>query len=198
MDLNRIILHYGPLSSEVLGQLEEAAELVTVYAGDVLLAQGTMCKAWYFNRNGLLRVSYSGKGKENTILFGSEGDVFTSFHSWFANEPASFSLIAIEDSEVYQMPFHTMRRLISLYPEMLQWTLTLLEGQMYVFERRYVKFANCNAEERLIKFLGKDFPKLERIAGKTIAQRIPLKYIASYLGIKPETLSRLRRRIAGK
>lgn len=195
MELKEILLHYAPLPAECIWELERASELVRVEAGKTILAQGEKCNHWYFNRNGLTRVSYSEGNHETTFLFGSEGDIYTSLHTWFSGEVSPFTLSSIDETELYMVNYSTMRRQLAIQPEMARWLMTLYEGQLYSLERRFLKYNNRNATERFLELFGKDWPNLERVGGKTLAQRIPLKYIASYLGIKPETLSRLRKRL---
>lgn len=195
MTLKEIIAHYGQLSGKCIEELERASNLLHVKRGEILVEQGKMCNAFFFNSSGLMRVVLKKDDMEDTFMFGSTGDIYTTLHSWFADLPSPFSLIAVEDSEVYEISYHSIRRLLKQYPDLTEWFLKLCFGQLYALERRYLMYATSTAEERLRNFLAKDEPILERVPVKTMAQGVPLKQIASYLKMTPETLSRLRRKI---
>ena len=154
-----------------------------------------MCDNFYVNRTGIMRVCHESDGKEHSILFGTEGDIYTSLHSWVAGERSPFSLIAVEEAEVYSISYATMRRVLADFPEAVNWFLQLSLQQLYGLERRYLSFCSNNTEERLRTFMYNVDPKFKRMPGRKMVQHVPLKYIASYLGVAQATLSRLRAKI---
>lgn len=201
MDLNEIFSHYGfkTLSKECMDAINKSAELIYVEKGEKVVSQGEVCSAFYLNRSGLMRVVMQRGKVEDTFMFGTTGDIYTSLHSWSLNEPSPFSLIAVEDSEVYVIGYASMRRLLTQFDELARWLLELCFAQLYSLERRYVMYSSNSAEERLKIFLSRDEVPTDRVSVKTMMQRVPLKHIASYLKITPETLSRLRRKlVSGK
>lgn len=150
------------------------------------------------NRYGLFRVSNKTEDKEDTLLFGTSGDVFTSIHSYYAGEPSIFSLIAVEDSEVWLISYHKMHQMENRYPAMVKWMHNLLIEQLYSFEKRYLFFNNKTAEERFLNFLSIHSVQLKRTSVKYISSIVPLKYIAQYLNMTQSTLSRLRKRFVSR
>lgn len=193
--LRQILSQYVAPSQSLVADFENSARLISVQKGDAVIRQGEMCSDFVFNKKGLFRVCNVTKGVEDTILFGTSGDTFTSLHSYYADEPSIFSLIAVEDSEVWLVSFENIRRLERKYPEMLRWMHDLMIEQLYGFERRYLFFNNKTAEERFLNFLRLHSETLRRPSVKYISSIVPLKYIAQYLKITQSTLSRLRKKL---
>lgn len=186
MDLKEIFAQHNPLSEDCLNELEKCVTLVNVSKREILLHQGEVCRYFYFTRSGLMRVSHEKDGVEDTLLFGSEGDVFTSVHSWHADEPSLFTLSAIEDSEIYLLSYSDMNALSDKFPDLVLWMRNLLIEQLYAFEKRYEFFGIQDAASRYRNFMYRR---------NGIMASVPIKYIAQYLKIRPEYLSRIRRNI---
>lgn len=195
MELAESLLCYAPLSRECIAEIERRCTLVYLKSGEEILRQDDVCDNFYINRTAIMRVSHTTDNKEHTILFGTDGDIYTSLHSWVAGEPSPFSLTAVGEAEVWELSYTSMRHLLARYPEMTNWLLQLSLAQLYGLERRYLGFCSNNTEERLRNFLDKVDPKFKRMPGKKMMRHIPLKYIASYLGVAQATLSRLRAKI---
>lgn len=198
MDIREIIKQYRQVSEACLEEIASSVQIIKAQAGDAIVRQGKICDAIYLNRTGLYRVSHYNGKNESTLLFGSSGDIYTSLHSYFADEPSAFSLTALEVGEVYALPYGKVRELTAKYRDFADWMLYIAVGQLYALERRYVKYADTTPEERLMNFMASDTPYINRVSAKLLTLRIPLKYIASYLQITPSTLSRLRRKMVGK
>lgn len=196
--LRQILTQNREPSDALVADLENAARLVTVRKGRAVVRQGEVCDCFVFIRRGLMRVSNMADGEEDTILFGTSGDVFTSLHSYYAGEPAVFSLITVEDSEVWLVSYEDMREMLSCHQELLLWMHDLMIEQIYAFEKRYMFFTNKSAEERFRNFMLDRYGELQRASIKYISGIVPLKYIAQYLKITQSTLSRLRKKLVGK
>lgn len=187
-------LHCTP-SEECIREFENAAQLRKVARGEAVVRQGEPCDFFVFNRIGLMRVCNVTDGVEDTLLFGTSGDVYTSLHSYYAGEPSIYSLIAVVDSEVWTISYYKMQIISARFPEIVEWMKNLLIEQMYSFEKRYLFFNNKSAEERFLNFLRINSVSLRRAPIKYISSIVPLKYIAQYLKITPSTLSRLRKKL---
>jgi len=192
--LRQILSQYCTPTEELVRDFENAARLVHVEKGKAVVHQGEICEDFVLNKRGLFRVSNVTDGIEDTVLFGTSGDVFTSLHSFYANEPSIFSLIALEDSEAWLVSYRMMRQLQSRHPALIMWLHNLMVEQLYGFEKRYLFFNNKSAEERFLNFMRLHSVSLRRTSVKLISSVVPLKYIAQYLKITQSTLSRLRRK----
>lgn len=193
--LRQVFSQYCEPTDELIADIKRAARLRPVRKGQAVLKQGKKCDAFVINKRGLFRVSNVTNGKEDTVLFGTSGDIFTSMHSYFAGEPSIFSLVALEDSEVWLISYERWRRLEKRHPVLIRCMRDLLVEQLYGFEKRYLYFSNKLAEERFINFLTMQNASLRRTSVKYISAIVPLKYIAQYLNITQATLSRLRKRL---
>lgn len=196
--LREILAQNCEPSEALVAALESAAEYRRVAKGKEIVSQGQVCNHFVFIRSGLFRVSHKNADVEDTILFGTSGDVFTALHSYYSGEPAVFSLIAVEDSETWLVSYEQMRLLLREHLDMMLWMHSLMIEQIYAFEKRYMFFSNKSAEERFINFLRDRYGSLRRAPIKYISSFVPLKYIAQYLKITQSTLSRLRKKLVSR
>lgn len=195
MELTQILRTYGPLGEDCIADLNRVAKVARFNAGDYLIRQGEECKSFYFVRDGILRVCHQTEKKEDTLLFGTDGDIYTPLQCWIGHEISDFSLIPVIESEVYSIPYTDINALMDKYPEFVKWMMLLCAGQLRALELKYIMFCNLSPEERLIEFMSKSDSRLGLMTGKTISRKVPLKMIASWLGVRPETLSRIRRKL---
>lgn len=156
---------------------------VRVKKKEYLVEQGVRSTCIFFISEGLFRGVALIDGREDTLFFGLPGDPFLSMHSFAHDEPAQISLQAIEDSVVYAVTFSEFRRLLVDCPDLMMWWSSVLTEQIYALERRYVHIGTCDAAQR--------YETLLKIRAG-IMHRIPVKYVAQYLNVTPETLSRIR------
>lgn len=184
------ILHIDyPVRETTIGKLLDVATEIRVGKKQFIVEQGKKTNNLFFIIEGLFRGVLVRDGQEETLLFATTGDPFTAIHSMANSEPAPFSWQALEDSTVLAINFADFNRLLRTEPDLHWWWSNALLDQLYVLERRYVWIGNKNATQR--------YETLLKIRPEII-NRIPVKYIAQYLNIKPETLSRIRARFAHK
>ena len=189
VELSEILAMHAPLDEKCLEAVRGSVELLRVPKRSILMRQGEVCRYFYFNRSGITRVVHDSDGIEDTICFGTGGDVFTSLQSYYEGAPSIFSLTTVTESEVWTLSYEEMDRLSERFPSLVLWMRNLLLGQVITFERRYLFFGKNDAETRYINFINQR---------NSLLRDIPVKYVAQYLKIAPEYLSRIRRRIAGK
>lgn len=189
MDLREIFAQHHALDEDCLREVEKVAVLRKVPKRTELMHQGEPCRYFYFNRKGLMRGAHLYNGVEDTVCFGTTGDIFTSLSSYYAGKPSMFSLVALIDSEVYTISYDDLNRLSEQFPCMVLWMRNLLIEQVYAFEVRYEFFGRYDAETRFRNFMS---------LRNGLMRNVPVKYVAQYLKIAPEYLSRIRRRIVGK
>ena len=184
MTLHEILNTYHPLSDDTCALLRECATIQTFRSRETIIRQGEHSSHFYFIDSGLARFSYVHEGIEDTILFGTDGDVYVDLQSYLYNEPALYSMICLDRTEVYAIPFADMHAICGSRHDMTQWMMEVCMNQLAVLEKKYAYFVDNDAESRYENF----------ISQRGLAHKVPVKYIAQYLNIAPETLSRIRSR----
>lgn len=178
--------HFYSLSSAAQQALEDHFEEAVFSKGDYLLTEGKVCRHMYFVQQGGLRGFYNLDGKEITHWFGFENDFVTSFHSFITQEPAVENLQLLEGSVLWAISKDTLNRLFVQHHEIETLVRIVYEKYYIRLEERYVNAQFRTASERYADLLAQR---------PHIIERVPLGYIASYLGISQETLSRIRARL---
>ena len=153
--------------------------------GDFFLRAGEVPGRIGYVAEGLLRLfCLSIDGKEYTKHFTAEGTLAISYSAFLLAQPSGFSIQAMEESRLLVLGRPAYFELISGHPCWRDAARKLSNMLFIAQEKRGLELLSCDAEERYRRFLA-DYPGLEG--------RINQYYIASYLGISPESLSRIRR-----
>ncbi len=168
------------------GKSELDAELVSLKKNDILLKQGDVCKYYYFVKSGILRNYYLKDGIEVITSFTFPDDFDTNLQSALMHAPSTEFIQAVTNSEVYQVDINEFEMFKLRHPEMHGVEMVFYTAYTLLLEERLMSLQYMTAAERY-NFLLKNYPKH--------LHKIPLTYVASYLGITLETLSRIR---AGK
>ena len=152
-----------------------------------LLRRGDYCKNLAFVAKGALK-SYTldDKGQEHISLLAWEGWWVSDFKSFIAEEKAILAIDAIEDSEVLLISRSNYEALLEEIPSMERYFRILYQNSLVTKDRRLISSNTYTAEEKYLHLL-KMYP--------FISQRIPQNLIASYLGLTPETISRIKKNL---
>ena len=158
--------------------------------GDILLGYGDIASYGYRVESGCLK-SYviDNTGKEHILQFAPEGWLISDMDSFTNQKPSVIFIDAIEDSVVSFISKSDLGDFSTLEKETLIEISIKYRNNMIATNKRIISLLSATAKERYIEFT-KTYP--------TLIQRLPLKLIASYIGITPEYLSDLRRKIANK
>ena len=178
--------NFNTLSAGTTEILTGCFEKILLPKNKLLLREGRVCTHLYFLEIGALRGFYTLDGKEITHWFGFEKDFVTSFHSFITGEPAVENIQLLEGSILWSISKETLTGLLDKHHEIERLVRIAYEKYYIRLEERFVNAQFKTARERY-----------ENLLQQTphILERVPLGFIASYLGISQETLSRIRSKL---
>ncbi|MFN0083612.1 MAG: Crp/Fnr family transcriptional regulator [Ferruginibacter sp.] len=180
------INNYHTISSEAKNALMDCFVKKEFYKKEFLLQEGNICRYLYFVEKGALRGFYNLDGKEVTHWFGFENDFVTSFHSFITGTAAVENIQFLEYSVLWALPKEKILGLFDKFHETERLVRIIYEKYYIRLEDRFVNAQFKTAAERYESLLTQT-PHL--------LTRVPLGYIAAYLGITQETLSRIRSKV---
>ncbi len=178
------LINLVPFSHDELNDILSHFEKEYVQKNQVLIKEGQVCNKLYFVEQGIGRSYYLKQdGKEVTQWFFGVGNFMSSADSFFQQSPSFYYLEILEDSILYSITKKNMDLLLAKYHNMEKFIrlLTIETLTKFVHKLNAIQFQT--ARERYNYMLA-EFPD--------ISHRVPLGYIASYLGMTQETLSRIR------
>ena len=172
--------------SEIIN-IDNKSQHKTFKKGSVLQREGKSNSQAFFVKKGLLR-SYTidDKGKEHIFIFAPDGWVITDLESVEFNQPAKLFIDCMEDAEVIVFDRSKLSNL-NLSKQQRSTNIDLLSRRVAVLQRRVLMLMSASAKERYLFFL-ETYPELPH--------RVPQRMIASFVGITPEALSKIRREMA--
>ncbi len=176
--------HYQP---SVFEEVQPYISTKEIAAGDYFLREGQVCQHIGFIEKGLCRLYYLNDGKEVTNCFCKENTITCSYRSLITQQPSDVAIQAIEDVTLLTLSNESLQ---ALYKKNLFWQqVGRLAGEAeYINVDCHNRFlTDLTATERYLQVLEEE---------PDLLQRVPLQYLASYLQIAPETLSRIRKKIA--
>lgn len=174
---------FYPLPEVAQDALKNNFERIELTKTDYLIRQTQIARYMYFLEKGALRGYYILDGKEITHWFAFENDFVTSFHSFITQTPAVENIQLMESAVLWRISREKLTALYNAHHEIERVVRIAYEKYYIKLEERFV-----NAHFKTAKELYNDL-MLQR---PHILERVPLGYIASYLGISQETLSRIR------
>jgi CRP-like cAMP-binding protein len=187
--LLKAIRHYIPLSSDDEAIIRSLFRVEKLQKGQHLLQAGNICKNIFFIEQGLVRYYAIIDGEEKTSYFNKEGEFVCDYASFLPQTPSIINIQALEPSTVYFISHNNMQLLYERVKYGERFGRRALEDVYVNLIHQVNSLYNDPPELRYQIFLTR-FPDT--------GQRIPQYYIASYIGVKPQSLSRIRKRMAGK
>lgn len=153
-----------------------------------LLNAGDVCQYITFVEKGLLRsFTIDDRAHEHVMQFAAEGWWISDINSLLTGEEAVYNIEALEDSELFLLSNGAMDDMMQQFPAMERYFRLLMQRNNISLQRRIISSLSYSAEQKYTKLMA-ELPD--------IISRAPQQYIASYLGITPETLSRIRRQVS--
>lgn len=187
-DLKTFIEGYVPVSDANWKKISTCFEQKLVIKNESILKEGEICRKLYFLESGLLRFYINKDGNEIIKFFTVAPYFFTSQASFNDQKPASENIQAIENSVIWQISLQDSNKLL----ELQSWSTfakKIIQEVQFFTEQILEEIQSETAENRYKKMLSDD---------PVLAKRIPLKYLASFLGIAPQSLSRIRKNLEKK
>jgi CRP-like cAMP-binding protein len=173
------------LTPEESAFVAEQVSIATYKRGAFLLKEFEISKAFFFNLSGFVRLFYNQKGEERTAHFYPEGTFISAYQSFIKHTPSTFYLQATEETTVVVINRAAAAALLVFSPKFEILARIAMEEEMISYQEIIASLLTLNPEERYFHLLEKN---------PTIFQRVPQRQIASYIGVKPESLSRIKKR----
>lgn len=175
--------HYNLLSEDAIHAIAEICKPVIIKKNKDLQSIGHTCRTIYFIKKGVARIYYFKEDIEITECFAFENSIIARVESLFTEKPSRKAIQMIEDSELIAIDSAKLFELYDSFPSIERLFRKIFEAAYVDTVNRVESIQFHSAEERY-NFLLKESPN--------VLQRVPLKYIASYLGITQVSLSRIR------
>lgn len=183
MEIRTIIDHIYPLPQASWERFAGCLSRVSRPKGTLLIETGKVERNVFFLSEGIARAFYPVDGKEVTFWIGAEGSTLMSMKSFVDNERGYETIELMEDAVLYVLRRDDLFRLYEEDIHVANWGRRFAEMELMNTEERLIPFLFTKASERYKKLLSES-PEL--------LQRIPLECLASYLGVTPVSLSRIR------
>lgn len=155
----------------------------TFSKGDYIIKEGQIEQSLYFIESGAVRVFHVTEFEEQSIRFGYEGSIITSLSSFITGKPSELYMEALRKTTLQVIPRQQLYDIVNANGENLIQYSKLLESLVVQQMEREIDLLTESPAKRLQRVLDRS---------PNLFQEVPLKYIASYLRMTPETLSRIR------
>jgi CRP-like cAMP-binding protein len=191
-DISSLIVtlsHFYPLSEGMKEFFKKHSYSCTFQKGKLLLKAGDICQHIYFIKKGVVRGFIKEADRDITTWITADNELVTSISGLDNKEPAAENMQAIEDCEMLALSFADVQTLYAQFPDFNILIRKLLQKYYQDAEGRAYIARLTNAENKYHEFLSRY---------GHLSNRVPLKYIASFLGMTLETLSRVRKRLSAK
>ncbi len=180
---------YISLNQEELSLLNESLTKKTYEKKTVFFEEGKIANEIYFVSKGCVRLFYNVDGTDKTAFFYTEGQFICAGESYTFNVPAIENYQAIENTDLIVFTKSDIEKLTLQLPKLEVIARVAVENELITSQKVIASFVTKSPEERYLDLLNTQ---------KELFQRVPQQYIASFLGVSPETLSRIKSRVSKK
>lgn len=157
----------------------------TVKKGQLILKRGQVASQYFYIKSGGLRFFYGEFEEQLTAWIVFQNEFFTEISSLSTQTPTRFNIEAIEETDLIYIDKSDMDKLYKQFPVWQEFGRIVWEAMAVRKIDKIISFQTLSAEERYLEFM----------ANSELVKRVPVKQIASYLGITPNALSRIRKNI---
>lgn len=187
MDILQAIEKHISLSKEEGNYFLSLLEVRSLKQGDLIEKLGDVSRYFIHVKSGCLMSYYTDRdGNDHVMQFSMAGWWTGDLNSFIKKVPSAYTTRALADTEVLLISVNDLESLLVRFPVFERYFRILFQNSLITHQNRIAQNISATAEQRYVAFQQK-YPSLE--------QYVPLKYIASYLGITPEFLSKIRRRL---
>lgn len=177
-----------PFNDEEAALMETRAVRRKVKRRQTILQEGMICKHYFFVVKGCFRMySMDDRGIEHNIQFAAENDWITDIGSFYSGKPSKLYIEALEHSVILQIEKLDLYFLYISIPKLIRIFKVIIEEKYVELQIRVLQNISSTAQERYLSFV-------EQYSN--LANRLPNTQIASYLGITPEFLSKIRKELS--
>ncbi|MFN7312975.1 MAG: Crp/Fnr family transcriptional regulator [Bacteroidota bacterium] len=176
------------ISNGAIDWLKQHTEEFTFKKNEIILPEGKTCNHLYYVVNGLVGSYYVIEDHEVCNWIAMEEDMATCYYSFISREPSYETIVAFEPTTLHAVSYHTIQALYNQFPETERAGRLILENYYSRLEERLISIQFKSAKERYDMLFNKR---------PEIFNRAPLGRVATYLGMKQETLSRIRSERSG-
>jgi len=187
-NLKKFITQYVDLSDAELEDITDKFKYKAIKKNNYLFRQGDICKDLVFVQKGCLRLFYLKDGIEISVWFAFEQSSAIEIYSFISENPSNYFLQAIEDSEVLYLSKTDLNKLYQNQPRTQEMMRNFWEDVILNLISRFTALQKDSAEKRYLDLLDKP----------AYLETIPQKYLASFIGVTPTSLSRIRKQIIKK
>ena len=185
-NLKKFITKYVKLSDVELEDIANKFKSKVVKKNAYLLKQGTICKDLVLVQKGCLRLYYMKDDIEVSVWFAFQQSSAVEIYSFISENPSNYFLQAIEDSEVFYLSKTALNKLYQYQPKMQEMMRNFWEDVILNLINRFTALQTDSAEKRYLDLLHKP----------AYFKTIPQKFLASFIGVTPTSLSRIRKQIS--
>ncbi|MBK8154779.1 MAG: Crp/Fnr family transcriptional regulator [Streptococcus sp.] len=156
-------------------------------ANTTLLYEGDIADKIYFIKKGALRLWNNDDGKDITFQLFFENQFVSSYESFHLQKPSIFSIETIEDTELLVMEKTQFNHLLHDFPELNDFVMNQISERFIAYTEYFLSRIKESPEKRYLSLT---------VNNPELVKRVPNHYIASFLGITPVSLSRIKKRIS--
>ena len=167
--------------------LEKCLAMRQLKKGDFLVTAGQICKYVSFVNSGLVRLYYSIDGKDISTGFAQPGDYTSEYESFLTRKPAAQNIEALTETEVLDLGYDDMQRLYKAHPVFQEFGRKISEFLFILLNQRNTALLALSPEERYMQMIE---------TNANLMQLVPQYMLASFIGVTPEHLSRIRRKLS--
>jgi CRP-like cAMP-binding protein len=170
--------------SQLIEEFQTKGRPIELTKGEFLIRENETENHLYFIEQGAVRAFYQSEHEEHTIRFGYEGNLINSLGSYFSNKPSELYIEALKKTQVK-----------ALHKQDIEAFVQQSESNSQSYHKLIEQLVVQQIEREIDLLIESPSERLERVLKRSphLFQHIPLKYIASYLRMSPETLSRIRK-----